>query len=154
MTRDQQMLANLRELRERVQDLEGDLRIEEKNLADVVAEVEARYIENAGLRAEIATLLRSGNQWRPRDTCPKHVEVLFWREDAGVMLGEFTSLREFLTEREIENSELSEEALDRDDFWAFCPDGLERLEGEDGESFDERPTHWMPLPAGPDAEDA
>lgn len=82
-------------------------------------------------------------EWRDIETCPRHMYVLFYREDAGVFMGQFTSLETFLEEREIEESTLSEAELFEDDFWAFCADGAHRCDG------DLKPTHWMPVPLPP-----
>ena len=74
---------------------------------------------------------------------PKHTEILLFREDAGVMFGQYTYCGEWVTDQEAEEFDLSEELLFEEDFWAYCIDGIERLEG------DEIPTHWQPLPDPP-----
>ncbi len=74
---------------------------------------------------------------------PKHKEILLYREDAGVMMGQYTYCAEWVTDEEIEEHRLTEGALFEEDFWALCLDGIERLEG------DEIPTHWMPIPEPP-----
>ena len=74
---------------------------------------------------------------------PKHTEILLYREDAGSMFGQYTYCGEWITEQEAIENDFSEELLFEEDFWAYCIDGIARLEG------DEIPTHWMPLPKQP-----
>ncbi len=84
--------------------------------------------------------------WLPIETAPKDgTEILGWREYAGCMLIRYTCMREFMSEREIESTDLDEETIESEDwFYAdFVAGG--RLEGS------ETPTHWMPLPTDPDA---
>ncbi len=83
------------------------------------------------------------NEWQPIETAPEHAEVLIYRHDCGVLIGQKTYLAEILTEGEAEESDFSEEELwDLD--W-FGGDSLmnARMEGS------EAPTHWMPLPESP-----
>jgi len=82
-------------------------------------------------------------QWQPMDTCPKHVDVLFYREDCGVINGQFTCADSFMTDRERESGEYSEEEQFNEDAWCYGPQGVERLDG------DLVPTHWMPYPDEP-----
>lgn len=83
--------------------------------------------------------------WQPIETAPKETELLGWRADCGVMLIVYTSFDRFATEQECE--ETDEETLFKKDwFGSVLQCGLERLEGS------EKPTHWMPLPADPEAQ--
>lgn len=82
-------------------------------------------------------------RWRPIDTCPRHKEVLFWREDQGVLFGQYTYCAEWVTEEEQERHGYDEDTLWQEDPWVYLLDGVYRCEG------DERPTHWRPLPAEP-----
>lgn len=83
------------------------------------------------------------SEWQPIETAPEHEEVLIYRDDCGVLMGQKTYLAEILSEAELEEGDFDEEAI-----WAldwFGGDSLisERLEGE------EVPTHWMLLPEPP-----
>ena len=84
------------------------------------------------------------NEWQPIETAPKDGgEILGWREDCGILLMRWTCVGEFLSDKEIEDGDYSEESIWEQDW--FCADfvyGL-RLEGN------EIPTHWMPLPEPP-----
>ena len=81
--------------------------------------------------------------WQPMETCPRHVEVLFYREDCGVISGQITCADTFMTDKERESGEYSEQEQFCEDAWCYGPDGVERLDG------DLVPTHWMPYPAEP-----
>lgn len=84
------------------------------------------------------------NTWQPIETAPKFIDVLVYREDAGVMLGIYTS-PDHLTPEHIWDKTAEElgDAFEQEDWFLFCIDGVERAEG------DLVPTHWMPLPDGP-----
>lgn len=81
--------------------------------------------------------------WQPMESCPKHVEVLFYREDCGVISGQLTCADTFMTDKERDSGEYSEEEQYSEGAWCYGPDGVERLDG------DLVPTHWMPYPAEP-----
>ncbi|WP_430491652.1 hypothetical protein [Pseudomonas fulva] len=81
--------------------------------------------------------------WQPMESCPKHVDVLFYREDCGVISGQLTCADTFMTEKDRESGDYSEEEQYSEDAWCYGPDGVERLDG------DLVPTHWMPYPAEP-----
>lgn len=75
--------------------------------------------------------------WKPIESAPKYTEVLVWRDDAGVFIAQLTTPDGVMTDAEQAEADLP------DDFeeW-FSPD----YGWQEG---DERPTHWMPLPAAP-----
>lgn len=90
--------------------------------------------------------LQDAMRWRDVDygnMPPFHSEILLYREDAGVMLGQFTSLESFMPIEEAEKLGIGDESYFQDSWWAFSKDGLDRLD-DDGD-----PTHWMPLPKPP-----
>lgn len=82
--------------------------------------------------------------WQPMESCPKHVEVLFYRKDCGVISGQVTCADTFMTDKERDSGEYSEEEQYSEDAWCYGPDGVERLDG------DLVPTHWMPYPDEPE----
>jgi len=85
-------------------------------------------------------LVRSA--WLGMESAPKDGrEILVWREDAGCLLARWTAPMDFLTDNELDKLD-AESAEQYDWFYADFVQGG-RLEGE------EAPTHWMPLPAGP-----
>lgn len=87
---------------------------------------------------------RAATGWQPMDSCPKHVEVLFYREDCGVISGQLTCADTFMTDKDRESGDYSEEEQYSEDAWCYGPDGVERLDG------DLVPTHWMPYPTEPE----
>lgn len=110
---------------------------------DAIAEVERTGTPGSVIREmndEIVDL-RAG--WQAMDTCPKHKDVLFYREDAGVFTGQLTYCEAFMSEKEVEESDYDEQTLYAEDVFSFGPDGAYRCDG------DLVPTHWMPFPAEP-----
>ena len=87
---------------------------------------------------------RAATGWQPMESCPKHVEVLFYREDCGVISGQLTCADTFMTDKDRESGDYSEEEQYSEDAWCYGPDGVERLDG------DLVPTHWMPYPDEPE----
>jgi len=79
--------------------------------------------------------------WQPIETAPKHTEVLVWREDSGPFIAKFTDPYEVISVEEMDREGL-EFPDDYEEWWS---DAYGWQEGS------ERPTHWMPLHAGPDA---
>ncbi len=82
--------------------------------------------------------------WLPIETAPKDgTEILCWRNDCGHFIGSYTSPDGFpLTQAELDA--LDDDTLCKADWFTQWPDAR-RLEGC------EVPTHWQPLPAGPEA---
>lgn len=85
------------------------------------------------------------SDWQPISTAPRHMDILLFRDDAGVFVGQLTYFAEWVSEEEIEREGYTEDCLFQEDFWAFHYDGASRLEN------DLKPTHWMPLPTPPEA---
>ena len=84
------------------------------------------------------------SEWQPISTAPKYIELLVYREDAGVMLGIYTSPDQFTPESHWDRTaEELGDAFEAEDWFLFCWDGAERAED------DLVPTHWMPLPQFP-----
>lgn len=86
---------------------------------------------------------RGEQQWQPIGACPIHVDVLFYREDAGVFSGKFTDAYSFMTDKERDEWVGTEEEMLDLGAWSYEPEGVYRMDG------DLVPTHWMPLPAPP-----
>ena len=86
----------------------------------------------------------NNEQWEIIETAPKDgTEILAWREDAGVFIARYTSADTVLTEREIEEQGWTDEQLFAEDWFAADFVAGCRMDG------DLAPTHWMPLPKGP-----
>lgn len=83
-------------------------------------------------------------QWQPMETCPKHVDVLFFHERNGVIAGRLTDADSFMTDKERDEFEGGEEEQFAIDAFGFGHWGVDRMEGI------EAPTHWMPYPQGPE----
>ncbi len=86
------------------------------------------------------------NEWQDISTAPKYVEIDLWHPENGMMVGEYTSLDSLLTEREIDDSNISEENQFEDDWWVQSRDGLIRASNYG------IPTKWKPRiePGGKD----
>lgn len=113
--------------------------------ADDIPDEDYADMFNAVL-ALIDDALQEPSGWQPIETCPKHIDVLFYREDAGVFFGQYTYCAEWVSEEEQLREQYSEETLWSEDAWAFDWSGASRCEG------DVKPTHWMPLPTAPSTE--
>lgn len=72
--------------------------------------------------------------WRPFDSAPPYQDILAYRPDAGVMAVRYDSPSRGIDPEEDEDCEC---------WWT--------IEGED--LTGDLPTHWMPMPAGPDADE-
>lgn len=83
------------------------------------------------------------NAWQPIGTCPKHVDVLFFHGLNGVIAGRLTDADSFMTDKERDELEASDEERYGIDAFGFGHWGIDRMEGS------EAPSHWMPLPSGP-----
>jgi hypothetical protein len=93
------------------------------------------------LRARAAEMERA-LQWRPIEEAPRDgTEIDVWREDAGVIRARWTSLSEFLTDKEMEQYTL--EYIDEPG-WFFA-DFVSGGRLDDGD-----PTHFRPLPPAPE----
>lgn len=80
------------------------------------------------------------SEWELIESAPRHKEVLVWRYDSGPFIAKFTDPYEVLSEQEMEREGLEFE----EGFEAWWSDAYGWQEGN------EMPTHWMPLPSGPD----
>ncbi|WP_395598585.1 hypothetical protein AB4P95_05490 [Pseudomonas sp. A1437] len=78
--------------------------------------------------------------WQSMETCPKHIDVLFFNERNGVIPGRLTDADSFMTDKERDEWDGSEEAQFSIDAFGFGHWGVDRMEGS------EAPTHWMPYP--------
>jgi hypothetical protein len=124
-------------------------RLTDEEIEALAAEIEGFCLPSKyDLAARALRQLMEERKWRPIDTCPRHKDVLFWREDQGVSFGQYTYCAEWVTEEEQERYGYDEDTLWQEDPWVFLHDGAYRCEG------DERPTHWRPLPAPPAQEGA
>ena len=84
------------------------------------------------------------SEWKPIETAPHHQDVLVYREDAGVFMGHYGHVADWLIDGESKEAEqYDEETLFKEDWWAIDEKGMSRLEG------DEAPTHWREIPPGP-----
>lgn len=117
-------------------------------LGKIVDEVFDGAVEDTGAIEDIYRVIvqelqpaMPADAWQPIDTAPKYTEVLVWREDSGPFIAKFTDPYEVISVEEMEREGLEFP----DDFEEWWSDAYGWQEG------DERPTHWMPLPAGPDA---
>lgn len=81
--------------------------------------------------------------WQPMETCPKHVDVLFFHERNGVIPGRLTDADSFMTDRERDELQASDEERFGIDAFGFGHWGVDRMDGS------EAPTHWMPFPSEP-----
>lgn len=98
------------------------------------------------LRGEVARL-KSENEaqptWQPMESCPKHVDVLFFHERNGVIPGRLTDADSFMTDKERDEWDGGEEAQLCIDAFGFGHWGVDRMDGS------ETPSHWMPYPEEP-----
>lgn len=113
-------------------------------------EANARFIAaaNPSVVLELVAEAQKRPSWQPMETCPRHVDVLFYRKDAGVFSGRLTDADSFMTDKERDELELSEEEQYGLDAWSYEPEGVYRLDG------DLVPTHWMPMPDEPEIQEA
>lgn len=111
------------------------------NRESTIGEVLCKAIAGEAWKASRESLVVG---WQPMETCPKHVDVLFFREDCGVINGQFTCADSFMTDKERDSGDYSEEEQFSEDAWCYGPQGVERLDG------DLVPTHWMPYPGEPE----
>ena len=77
--------------------------------------------------------------WKPIEEAPKFVQLLLFREDAGIFLGEYGCLAEMLKEDEVESSDLDDDIMWSNDWWTHEIHGTCRLES------DLAPTKYMHL---------
>lgn len=77
-------------------------------------------------------------KWRPIETAPEYTEVLCWRADQGIFISQLTVPGEVIPGNQLEQMPPFPE-----DFKEWFNEAWGWQEG------DERPTHWMPLPAPP-----
>lgn len=67
---------------------------------------------------------------RPINEAPKHRDLFVYREDAGWMMAQHTCMTEFMTDAEIDSTEMSEFDLHEDDWFAYSQDGVYRLSND------------------------
>ena len=77
--------------------------------------------------------------WRPIESAPKYKEVLVYRDDSGPFIAKLTTPDEVLSDDELAEMDFP------DDFEEWFSDAYGWQEK------DQKPTHWMPLPAAPEA---
>lgn len=93
-----------------------------------------------------ATPSPAAQGWMPIETAPRDgTEILVWREDCGPFMAKWTCANDLRTMSDRERDELDEESLFSYDWFGGDSEGNFRADGS------EVPTHWMPLPADPDA---
>ncbi len=81
--------------------------------------------------------------WQPMESCPKHVDVLFFNERNGVIPGRLTDADSLMTDKERDEWGGDEEGQFRIDAFGFGHWGVDRMDGS------ETPSHWMPYPEEP-----
>lgn len=86
----------------------------------------------------------AASHWQSMATCPKHVDVLFFHERNGVIPGRLTDADSFMTDRERDELDASDEERFGIDAFGFGHWGVDRMEGT------EAPSHWMPYPPEPE----
>lgn len=86
----------------------------------------------------------AASHWQAMDTCPKHVDVLFFHARNGVIAGRLTDADSFMSDKERDEFDGSEEEQFAIDAFGFGHWGVDRMEGT------EAPTHWMPYPPEPE----
>lgn len=100
-----------------------------------------------GLRLALMVWVDSrSDRWQPIETCPSHEEVLFFRADAGVFAGMITDPDHFMSDKERDEWEETEEEMFELDAFGYGDFGVCRCDGS------ERPTHWMQLPTEPEVD--
>ncbi|UZJ58584.1 hypothetical protein OKW98_18580 [Pseudomonas sp. KU26590] len=96
------------------------------------------------LRLALMAWEASKSKWQPMETCPKHVDVLFFNERNGVIPGRLTDADSFMTDKERDEWDGGEEAQFRIDAFGFGHWGVDRMDGL------ETPILWMPYPEEPE----
>ena len=113
---------------------------------------ETAETERDALKAKLAEAARMANGiresvgllWRPIETAPKDgSEILAHRHDCGVLIASWREPAEFMTDDEIESSDLPADELYSPCWFAFGSWGVSQI--GDGDLF----TSWMPLPEPP-----
>lgn len=86
--------------------------------------------------------LRAASQWQPIATAPKDgTEFIAYRDDAGPFLLRWSCAYDMMTERELEQSMMTEDEMHEPD-WFFADFAT-------GGRLNDGFTHWMPLPSPP-----